>query len=87
MFEKCIIIQPPAEEGDDYIPISQKIIFNKDMTGPQRIYIPLVNDECLEEKEENFTVKLSTPMQCVDLVDDVVTIYIQDDDCKLWRGY
>ena len=84
MFETYIIIQSPATEGDDYIYIDQKIIFNKDMLGPQSIYIPIVNDECLEEKKEYFTVKLSTAMDCVDLVDDEVTIYIQDDDCKLW---
>ena len=82
----CIIIHSAATEGDDYIYISQKIVFNKDMLGPQSIYIPIVNDECLEEKEEYFTVKLSTPMDCVNLVDDVVTIHIQDDDCKLWGG-
>lgn len=79
-------VQFSAKEGDDFIPKTQKIIFNSDMLGPQGVYIPIFNDECLEEKEEYFTVKLTTEMDCVNLADNEVTITIQDDDCKYIFG-
>lgn len=74
-----MLFHTPAKEDDDYRGVSHKIVFNSDMLGPQRVYIPLLNDDCLEN-EELFSVTLTTEMDCVVLEDHEVTITIQDDD-------
>ena len=49
----------------------------------QCVNIPIINDECVEEKEEEFQVSISSDQDCVlfDVNSTVVTIY--DDDSKL----
>ena len=48
----------------------------------QCVHIPIINDECVEEKEETFKVSLSSLDGCVLLGTNYTTITIQDDDRK-----
>ena len=68
--------------GDDYVAISRSIIFNEDTGNQQTVYIPIVNDECLEN-DEYFSVTLSSVMDCVVITNDQVNITIDDDDSEL----
>ena len=47
------------------------------------MHIPIINDKCLEEKEEMFNVTLSTEEECVEFTVDCTTVTIQDDDREL----
>ena len=71
-----------AEMGSDYVAITQDIIFNENTGLTQIVYIPIKNDECLEN-DETFNVKLSSTMNCVNITTGEVTITIDDDDSKL----
>ncbi len=47
----------------------------------QCVSVAIINDECVEEKEEVFTVSLSTEEECVDIKQNNQTIVtILDDD-------
>ena len=68
--------------GSDYVSIARDIIFNEDSGLTQTVYIPIVNDECLENNE-TFSVTLSSNMSCVEIMESEVNITIDDDDSKL----
>ena len=70
-----------AVEEEDFIGVSKEIILNADVSY-KNVYIPIINDECLEY-DEYFFVELSTSLPCVNLVNDTVTIAIENDDCEL----
>ena len=70
-----------ALEGDDFTPLSKEIIFNADTSPSQAVYIPIINDDCLEY-DEYFFVDLSTSLSCVNLVNDTANMVIEDDDCE-----
>ena len=67
-------------EGEDFIGISKEIILNADIPY-KNVYIPIVNDECLEY-DEYFFVDLTTSLPCVNLVNDTISITIEEDDCE-----
>ena len=71
-----------AETSSDYVAIAHDIIFNEDTGLTQIVYIPNINDECLEYNE-TFSVTLSSNMTCVSIGTEKVTITIDDDDSKL----
>ena len=75
------IILFPAEVYTDYIPVSHNVLFNDNTGSMQTVLIPILNDECLEN-DEDFNVTLTTTMDCVQLVDDRLTITIVDDDSE-----
>ena len=77
-----IIFCISAEMGSDYVAIAQDIIFNENTSLTQVVYIPIKNDECLENNE-TFNVKLYSTMDCVNITTGEVTITIDDDDSKL----
>ena len=76
------IVHHTAIEGDDFTPLSKEIIFNADTSPSRAVYIPIINDDCVEY-DEYFFVDLSTSLSCVNLVNDSVNITIEDDDCEL----
>ena len=67
--------------GDDYTAVARDILFNDNTDSMQTVLVPILNDECLEN-DEDFNVTLTTTMDCVQLVDDHLTITIFDDDSK-----
>ena len=70
-----------ATMGSDYVSIARDIIFNEDSGLTQTVYIPIINDECLENNE-TFSVTLSSNMSCVEILENEVNITIDDDDSK-----
>ncbi len=49
----------------------------------QCVSVAIINDECVEEKEEVFTVSLSTEEECVDIgPNNQTTVTILDNDCE-----
>ena len=70
-----------ALDGEDYIALSHEIIFDENSVNPHRVYIPILNDICLEY-DEYFSVRLTTNMDCVTIVNDLVIINITNDDGK-----
>ena len=46
------------------------------------VYIPILNDECVEEELEDFSVKLSSEQDCVIFLNSTVEIIIIDDDSE-----
>ena len=75
----------PAEAPEDYIRVVHQIIFNNYSVNPHRLYIPIVNDECVEQGRENFFVHISTSMDCVALRNEYVEVTIIDDDGRyIW---
>lgn len=70
-----------AEDGIDFRGISKEVIFDENSENPQRVYVPILNDDCVEY-DEYFLVNVTTNMDCVLLVNSV-HVTILDDDCKL----
>ena len=73
-----------ALEYEDFRPVDIDLIFNEQTSNEQTVYVPILNDDCLEEKLEDFTVVASSDMDCVDIVDGEVTINIEDNDGKIY---
>ena len=68
--------------GEDYIEANMSIIFAPGFGRTQCIQIPLLNDDCVEDFMESFTILLSSPQECVVLVVQEVSVYILEDDGK-----
>ena len=76
-------VQIFTTEGDDYIPVSITLEWHYDSPSLiQCVKIPIVNDECVEEKEEEFRVSLLSDQDCVLLGLNYTTVTIVDDDSK-----
>ena len=60
------------------------LIFNQETSNTQIVSIPILNDICLEEDSESFTVTATSDMDCVEIVGGSVTIYIDDDDSEFF---
>ena len=54
--------------------------WHEDSDLTQCVYIPIINDECVEDKEETFNVSLSTEEECVEFGVYDITVVILDDD-------
>ena len=61
--------------------MTKEIVFNNYTERVHRLYIPIINDECVEY-DEYFIVKISTDMDCVYLVNYTAHITILDDDSE-----
>lgn len=69
-------------EDDDFVSVSELLEWHQDSPSlTQCVSVPIINDKCVEEKEEYFTVTLSTEEECVDFGDaSEATVIILDDD-------
>ena len=61
------------------------VIFNKYTPNVQTVSVPILNDICLEEDGEYFSVVATSFMECVNITNGEVTIMIDDDDGKYSR--
>ena len=62
--------------------MSQELIFNGDSPTSFYVFVPVLNDECLEDTE-SFKVNITTLMDCVEIVgDSYAVVEIFDDDGK-----
>ena len=73
----CIILA-----GEDFIQIWQTLVFDNSTNTTQCLYIPIINDECVESEPEEFTATLYTDNDCVSFGTNSTTISIFDDDCE-----
>ena len=80
----CTVKYFSITAGIDYSTISDTLDWHENSDVLQCIRLPIVNDECVEDKEETFRVSLSTMDDCVEFSSNNYTIItIEDDDCKL----
>ena len=72
-------------EREDFVPTEVTLVWHYDsLSLTQCVSVAIINDECVEEKEEVFTVSLSTEEECVDIgADNQTTVTILDDDREL----
>ena len=68
--------------GEDYIHLDTSLVFDEGLDTTQCVYIPILNDECLENERELFEIILSSDQDCVRFSEDSFEAYIIDDDCK-----
>ena len=72
----------PADE--DFVPVEKMLVFDEGLDTTQCLYVPILNDECLEYEEEYFTINLSSDQDCVYFVNDSYEATIIDDDCEYY---
>ena len=70
-----------AVANEDFLPVYQDIIF-KGTSNLQIVLVPILNDVCLEEDGEYFSVVATSDTDCVQIVNEEVTIMIDDDDSE-----
>lgn len=70
--------------GADYIELDASLVFDKGLDTTQCVYIPVLNDECLEYVNESFYIYLSSDQDCVQFSNDSYEAYIIDDDCECY---
>ncbi len=67
--------------GEDYISVEAVLEWHQDSPNlTQCVSVAIINDECVEEKEEVFTVSLSTEEECVDIEQNQTIVTILDND-------
>ena len=76
-----IFVLSPALGFLDYVPVTKEIAFNNYTERVHPLYIPIINDDCFEY-DEYFSVKVTTDMECVYLVNDTAHITILEDDSE-----
>lgn len=59
-----------------------EVVFNNYTDRVHPLYIPIINDDHCVEDDEYFSVKISTDMDCVYLVNYTQHITILDDDSE-----
>ena len=67
---------------EDFRPVDLDVIFNKYTPSVQTVSVPILNDICLEEDGKYFSVVATSFMDCVQIVNESVTIRIDDDDSE-----
>ena len=72
--------------GEDFIPLTTNLVFGEELDVEKCVYIPIVNNDCVEDAEEYFTVTISSDMDCVVFANSTVHAVIHDDDCKPKRN-
>ena len=67
--------------NEDYVPVERNLTFATGQTV-ECVNIPILNDICLEEASEDFSVSISSDVECViiDQVASSVEVTIIDDD-------
>ena len=71
-----------AQANEDFKPVDLDLIFNGETSNTQNVSITILNDICLEEDGEDFTVVVTSGMDCVEIISGSVSIAIHDDDSE-----
>ncbi len=76
-------------EGEDFVPLNVTLVWHFDSPSlTQCVSVAIINDECVEEKEEVFTVSLSSDEECVDTgPNNQTTVTILDNDRECIYNY
>ena len=59
------------------------LIFNEESSNTLSVSVPILNDICLEEGGEDFSVVATSDMDCVEIIGGYVNITIEDNDSEL----
>ena len=76
------LLSHSAVAYEDFRPVYQELIFNEETSNTQTVFVTILNDVCLEEDTEYFSVVATSDMDCVEIVNGEVTIIIDDDDSE-----
>ena len=68
--------------GLDYVETVKNVVFTPIFAWIRCVHVPILNDECLEERLESFNVTISSENDCIRFNTSEVQIYIEDNDCK-----
>ena len=71
-----------AVANEDFIPFNLDVTFNEESPNPQTVPVVILNDICLEEYSEYFYVIASSVFPCVEIINETVTLRIDDDDSE-----
>ena len=71
-----------AVANEDFIPFNLDVTFNEESPNPQTVPVVILNDICLEEYSEYFSVIASSVLPCVEIINETVTLRIDDDDSE-----
>ena len=71
-----------SEDDPDFLPVLKELVFDTCTLPYQCVFIPILNDLCVEE-EENFYISIESDNSCVSFHTDVAEVIIHDDDCKI----
>ncbi len=78
----CMHSECFSAEGEDFVSLNVTLVWHYDSPSlTQCVSVAIINDECVEEKEEVFTIYLSTEEECVDIgPNNQTTVTILDND-------
>ena len=79
-FDKFFFTSFPV--GEDFVQIWQTLVFDSSTNTTQCVYIPIINDDCVEDEPEEFTATLRSDDDCVSFGSNSTTVSIFDDDCE-----
>ena len=68
--------------GEDFVQIWHTLVFDNSTSTTQCVYIPIINDDCVEDRLEEFTATLQSEDGCVSIGANSTTVRIVDDDCE-----
>ena len=68
--------------GEDYTATSENVIFQISDTS-REVMVPILPDTILEESVKQFSASLSVPEGVILGTNDMATVQITDDDCKI----
>ena len=71
-----------SSDGEDFVQIWQTLVFDSSTNTTQCVYIPIINDDCVEDEPEEFTATLRSDDDCVSFGTNSTTVSIFDDDCE-----
>ena len=69
--------------NEDFRPVDLDLIFNEESSNTLSVSVPILNDICLEEGGEDFSVVATSDMDCVEIIGGYVNITIEDNDSEL----
>ena len=72
-----------AIANEDFRPVDLDLIFNEESSNTLSVSVPILNDICLEEGGEDFSVVATSDMDCVEIIGGYVNITIEDNDSEL----
>lgn len=75
--------------GEDYTSVQKNLTFAVGLGTVECVYIPILNDLCLEDANETFSVSVSSNTDCVviDPSASEVEITITDNDGKMFLPF
>lgn len=80
----CIFKASSSPGGEDYVTMEKNLTFAVGLGTVECVDIPILNDDCLEDMSEMFSVSISSAVECVRVepAASSVEVTINDDDSE-----